>query len=123
MALLIYNVPNLVIRYMGFNAGWNDGVHVVRRFKSRWVEDSIAFLRWLVFLCSGSLTAVALILAEEHAKAHDVENFVGLGLFVLVVFSTCFSYPEKEFFSDKGNLSTTDHNAGRFFSLAKMDMR
>ncbi|MGO8881073.1 MAG: PTS system mannose/fructose/sorbose family transporter subunit IID [Desulfomonilaceae bacterium] len=97
VALLIYNVPNLVIRYMGFNAGWNDGVHVVRRFKSRWVEDSIAFLRWLVFLCSGSLTAVALILAEEHAKANDVENFVGLGLFVLVVFSTCFLILKKSF--------------------------
>jgi PTS system mannose-specific IID component len=97
VALLIYNVPNLVIRYMGFNAGWNDGVHVVRRFKSRWVEDSIAFLRWLVFLCSGSLTAVALILAEEHAKANDIENFVGLGLFVLMVFSTCFLILKKSF--------------------------
>ncbi|MDA8407602.1 MAG: PTS system mannose/fructose/sorbose family transporter subunit IID [Deltaproteobacteria bacterium] len=97
VALLIYNVPNLVIRYMGFDAGWHDGVHVVRRFKSRWVEDSVTFLRWLVFLCSGSLTAVALILAAEHAKANDVENFVGLGLFVLVVFFTCFLILKKSF--------------------------
>jgi len=97
LALLIYNVPNLVIRYLGFRAGWDDGVHVVRRFKSRWVEGSVALLRGLVFLCSGSLTGVALILAAEHARSNDYNNLIGLGLFILVVFSACFFILKKSF--------------------------
>ncbi|MGC8660404.1 MAG: PTS system mannose/fructose/sorbose family transporter subunit IID [Desulfomonilaceae bacterium] len=97
VALLIYNVPNLVIRYLGFEAGWTDGIHVVKRFKSGTVEKAVALFRGLVFLACGALTGVALILGTEHAKSNDVENFVALGLLALVVFSTCFLVLRKSF--------------------------
>ncbi len=97
VALLIYNIPNLVIRYLGFNAGWVDGIHVVKRFKSRTVEDVVALLRGLVFLTCGAVTGVALILGTEHAKSNDVENFLALGLLSLVVFLTCFLVLRKSY--------------------------
>ncbi|MGC8604343.1 MAG: PTS system mannose/fructose/sorbose family transporter subunit IID [Desulfomonilaceae bacterium] len=100
-ALLIYNIPNLVIRYIGFRTGWADGIHVVKRFKSRWVDNFWVFLKGIVFFCSGSLTGVALILATEHAKFNDVENFVGLGSLAMVVFSICFLILNKSFSQTK----------------------
>ena len=97
IALLIYNVPNVVIRYVGFHAGWDDGVEVVRRFKSRWVEESVSVIRGLVFLCSGSVTAVALIFAVEHAGAEQVTSLVALVLLLLALFSASFFVLKKSF--------------------------
>jgi fructoselysine and glucoselysine-specific PTS system IID component len=97
IALLIYNVPNVVIRYAGFPAGWDDGVNVVRRFKSKWVEESVSVFRGLLFFCSGSLTAVALILAIEHAGAERVTSLVELVLLLLALFSASFFVLKKSF--------------------------
>jgi fructoselysine/glucoselysine PTS system EIID component len=97
IALLVYNVPNVVIRYMGFQAGWDDGIHVVRRFKSPWVEESVALLRGLVFLCTGSLVGISLILAVEHAGSSEIRNIVGLVILILTTFSVCFFILKKSF--------------------------
>lgn len=97
IALLVYNVPNVVIRYMGFQAGWDDGIHVVRRFKSPWVEESVAILRGLVFLCAGSLVGISLILAIENAGSSEIRNIVGLVILILTTFSACFFILKKSF--------------------------
>lgn len=90
IGLLVYNVPNIFIRYTGFQAGYDGGVNVVRKFKSRWVEESISVLRGLVFLCSGCLTAVSLILAVKHTGAESVSGVLALLILVSVIFAVCF---------------------------------
>lgn len=97
IALLVYNVPNVVLRYVGFHAGWDDGIRVVKRFKSPWVEESVALLRGLVFLCSGSLVGISLILAVEHAGSSEIRNIVGLVTLILITFSACFFILKKSF--------------------------
>jgi mannose/fructose/N-acetylgalactosamine-specific phosphotransferase system component IID len=96
-ALSIYNIPNVVIRYIGFDIGWKDGIDVARRFKSGWIERYVRLLRGLVFFSAGALAGMSTIYGVKYSGFHGTGQVFAILVFVIVVFSGCFFVLRRSF--------------------------
>jgi mannose/fructose/N-acetylgalactosamine-specific phosphotransferase system component IID len=97
VALSIYNIPNVVTRFIGFDMGWREGIDVARRFKSWRFESYVGILRGLVFFCAGTLAGASTLYCVKYSGFHACGHVLGILAFVIVVFSVCFFVLRKSF--------------------------
>ena len=96
-ALSVYNIPNVVIRYIGFDMGWKDGIDVARRFKSGRIERYVRLLRGLVFFSAGALAGMSAIYGVKYSGFHGTGQVFAILVFVIVVFLGCFFVLRRSF--------------------------
>lgn len=92
--LVVFNVPNLIIRCRGFQWGRRKGIRVLRLLNSRTLDTGTHITRVLVLFLSGLLAGLLVVLAGFYAEGHEssklsagavgIFSAVGIGAFVLL---------------------------------------
>jgi len=79
--LILYNVPHLLIRALGFGYGWKEGLPILPRFQSARVESACAIVRLAVCLALGLLAGSLLVAAMKTTGG----TFVSFGQFKIAL--------------------------------------
>ncbi len=67
--LLIYNVPQLTLRYLGFERGWTQGVQTVQLLKSWKLETAVIGLEAFSAFSLGCLAGTCILLSAKSANS------------------------------------------------------
>ncbi len=85
-ALAVYNVPNFLVRFLGFSKGWADGLDFFRSLKSVRMDAVLPRLRETTAAGLGVSAGILVVYAmksPDPAGPHASEPAVGISLLIL----------------------------------------
>ncbi len=82
-ALVVYNVPNLLARYLGFSKGWNEGLDFFRDLKSVRIDSLLSRIREMIAAGLGIAAGLLIVHATKSPELmtpHVSASALGISL-------------------------------------------
>ncbi len=80
--LLLYNIPNLAFRYIGFGKGWNEGLKLLQEFKSPEADVAILTIKAAIAFGLGIVVGILAFPAADFvaAESGNVRGIISLAI-------------------------------------------